>query len=250
VRVLVTRPQPAAAALAARLTALGHAAVIEPLLTIVPEADACERLAQAFVGAQAVLFTSVNGVEAFADARGRRDLRVFAVGDATASAARAAGFTEVESAGGDVASLAALVRARASPGAGALVHARGSDVAGDLAGELGAAGFTLRRVALYRAIPAETLSSSVIAAFHRGRIDAALFFSPRTAAAFVRLARAAGIEGASAAAVALALSPAVAAELGTLSWRRLLTAEEPTETAILDMLASLAAAAARADQDH
>jgi uroporphyrinogen-III synthase len=250
VRVLVTRPQPAAAALAARLAALGHQAVVEPLLTIVPEVDAGERLALALVGAQAVLFTSGNGVEAFAAASARRDLRVFAVGDATAKAARAAGFTEVECAGGDVASLVALVRSRASPGAGALVHARGSDVAGDLAGDLATAGFTLRRIALYRAIAAETLGSSAIAAFQHGLIDAALFFSPRTAAAFVRLARAAGIEDDCAAVVAVALSPAVAAELGALAWQSKLTAAEPTETAILDRLARLAAAPARADQDR
>jgi len=250
VRVLVTRPQPAAAALAGRLATLGHEALVAPLLSIVPEIDAGERLAQALVDAQAVLFTSVNGVEAFAAASGRRDLLVYAVGDATARAARAAGFAEVESACGDVASLVALVRARATPGAGALIHARGSDVAGDLAGDLAVAGFTLRRAALYRAMPVETLESTVIAAFHQGRIDAALFFSPRTAAAFVRLARAAGIGGDCAAVVAVALSPAVAAELGTLAWQRKLTAAEPTETAILDMLAQLTVAAARAGQDH
>ena len=248
-RVLVTRPQPAAAALAGRLAALGHEVLVAPLLSIVPEIHAGERLAQALVDAQAVLFTSVNGVEAFAAATGRRDPRVFAVGDATARAARAAGFAEVETAGGDVASLVALVRARATPGAGALIHARGSDVAGDLAGDLAAAGLTLSRIALYRAIPVEMLEATVIAAFRQGRIDAALFFSPRTAAAFVRLARAAGIEGDCAAVAAVALSPAVGAELGALSWRRLLTAKEPTESAALDVLAHLAADA-RADQDR
>ena len=171
-RVLITRPQPAAAALAARLAAVGHEAVIEPLLTIVPETDARERLAQALAGAQAVLLTSANGAEGAAAATERRDLRVFAVGDATARAARAAGFAEVESAGGDVASLVALVRARLAPGDGALVHARGADAAGDLAGDLAGSGFTLRRVTLYRAIPRKSLDSRVIAALLGRRIDA------------------------------------------------------------------------------
>jgi uroporphyrinogen-III synthase len=248
VRVLITRPQPAAAALAARLAALGHEAMVEPLLTIVPETDARERLAQALAGAQAVLLTSANGAEATAAATDRRDLRVFAVGDATAKAARAAGFAEVESAGGDVASLAALVRARVAAGDGALVHVRGADAAGDLAGDLAASGFTLRQVTLYRAIPAESLNSRVTAALLGRRIDAALFFSPRTAATFVRLARAAGIETACAASVAVTLSPAVAAELTALPWRKVVVAGEPTETAMLDVFARLAGASV--DQDR
>src|SRR4051812_16935975 len=87
---------------------------------------------------QAVLFTSANGVRAFAAAERRRDIPAFAVGEATAAAARLAGFTTVDTAGGDVAALADLVRERLTPARGALLHAAGSAVAGDLSGVLGA----------------------------------------------------------------------------------------------------------------
>ncbi len=251
-RILVTRPHAAAATLATRLAESGHDAVIEPLLTIVRDADASQRLAPALVGAQAVLFTSANGVEVFAAASPRRDLRAFAVGDASARTARAAGFTAVESAGGDVADLAALVARRLKPAEGPIVHGRGHDVAGDLAAPLAAAGFTVRPVPLYRAELAEELSPATVAAIRAGRIDAALFFSPRTASSFVRLAAAAGLQAACAGMVAVALSSAVAAALDALTWRRLAVASEPTETALLEALERLAIAPEAADgkQDH
>ncbi len=244
-RVLITRPRPAATALAARLRAIGHEAMIEPLLTIVEDPDARARLAPALEGAQALLFTSTNGVGSFAVASERRDLRAFAVGDGTAAAARQVGFTQVESAQGDVEALAALVAARLKPGGGALVHASGHTVAGDLAGRLTRAGFTVRSVPLYRAVTTDALGAATAAAFRADKIDAALFFSPRTAATFVRLARAAGIERDCARTAAIALSVAVAHELGRSGWRQVLVAEEPTEAALLKALGWLEAELSR-----
>ncbi|HXP75298.1 MAG TPA: uroporphyrinogen-III synthase [Stellaceae bacterium] len=235
-RVLITRPLPAAAALAARLAALGHEALLEPVLTIAQEPDARARLATALDGAQAVLLTSTNGVASFASATERRDLRAFAVGDGTAAAARHAGFAEVESAQGDVETLTKLVAARLTPSRGALVHASGHTVAGDLAGRLARLGFAVRSVPLYNAIAADALGASTMDALRSGKVDAALFFSPRTAGTFVRLARAAGIERGCARAASVALSPAVAAELEGLSWGRVLVAEAPTEAAMLKAL--------------
>jgi len=239
VRVLITRPRPAATALAAQLTALGHEALVEPLLTIIEEPDARPRLSHALDGVQAVLFTSTNGVASFAAASERRDLRVFAVGDGTAAAARHAGFAETESAQGDVEALATLVAARLDPCKGALLHASGHAVAGDLAGRLARLGFAVRSVPLYHAIAAGALSAPTLAAVRAGKIDAALFFSPRTAATFVRLARAAGIERNCMRMASVALSAAVAVELKELSWRQVLVAEAPTEAGVLKGLDGL-----------
>ncbi len=243
-RVLVTRPAAAAAALATRLAARGHEVTIEPLLTILRDPDTAGRLDRELEGARAVLFTSANGVDAFAAASPRRDLPVFAVGDASANAARAAGFRAVESAGGDVASLAALVAARLKPGDGALVHGSGHDVAGDLAGTLATTGFLVRPVALYRAEAATAMSPAVLSAFRSQRLDAALFFSPRTTGTFVRLAAAAGVQAACAGMAAVALSAAVAAALAPLPWHRVAVADEPTEQALLEALERLAIAPA------
>ncbi len=235
-KVLVTRPREDAAGLVAALTARGLEPILEPLLKIELAPDAGDALAKALPDAQALLFTSANGARAFATAAARRDLPAFAVGDATARAARAAGFTRVESAGGDIHALAALVARRLDPHAGALIHAAASAVAGDLAGALSRAGFVVRRLRLYDAVAAESLSAGSRRAIAAGTVGAAIFFSPRTAETFVTLARAAGLGDRTAAMAAITLSPAVAAALQPLAWRRIEAAAAPNEPALLDAL--------------
>jgi uroporphyrinogen-III synthase len=236
-RILVTRPREDSQHLAQQLEARGHQVLIEPLFVIELEPDAPFDLD----GVQALLMTSANGVRAFAAHSERRDLRVFAVGDATAEAARACGFADVESAAGDVDDLARLVRERARPGDGALLHAAGSAVAGDLAGALQASGFEARRVVLYRAEPVQALSSTALTALREGYIDLAVFFSPRTARTFVGLARAAGVERACARVGFLGLSPAVVEAAADVAWAVRESAAAPTEAALLDAVDRLAA---------
>src|SRR5580698_8674810 len=103
-RALITRPRQEAESLAARLAERGIEAVIEPMMMIVDSAgvDAAgvERggALPDLTGVQAVLCTSANGVGALARASAERGVPVFAVGEATARAARGAGFVGVESA--------------------------------------------------------------------------------------------------------------------------------------------------------
>src|SRR5579885_1709266 len=127
-RVLITRPREEAEALAAELVARGFECLVEPLLDIRPAATA----AMPLDGVQALLFTSANGVRAYAAREGRRDLPVFAVGDRTAEVARGLGFAKIESAQGALPELAELVRTRLDPAKGALLHAAGATVKGDL----------------------------------------------------------------------------------------------------------------------
>jgi uroporphyrinogen-III synthase len=235
-RALVTRPREDAAGLMAALTARGIEPLLEPLLRIALAPDGREALAGALPGAQAVLFTSANGARAFATSSLRRDLPAFAVGDATARAARDAGFARVESAGGDVHALAVLVAQRLKPEAGPLVHAAASAVAGDLGSDLARAGFVVRRVRLYDAVAATSLGAESHAALAADVIDYAIFFSPRTAETFVTLTHAAGVGDRTAAISAVVLSPAVAAALRPLNWRRIEIATAPNEMALLDAL--------------
>lgn len=234
-RVLVTRPEADAEPIAADLAARGHTAVIEPLFDIVARPGAAVDLA----GIQALALTSANGARALAARTDRRDLPVFAVGDATAATARAAGFRRVESAAGDVADLAALIADRLDPGAGAVFHAAASRPAGDLKGRLEAAGFTVRRVALYDAEPRAAFSAATAGALGDGAIDAVLFFSPRTGRTFVRLLAESRLTAVCGRITAVCLSAAVAGEIEQLPWRTLLIAAQPTQAALLDTLAAL-----------
>ena len=234
-RVLVTRPEADAASIAAELAARGDTAVIEPLLAILAKPDAAVELA----GVQAFALTSANGARVLAQRTARRDLPVFAVGDATAAAARAAGFAAVESAGGDVVALAGLIASRLDPAVGAIFHAAARQVAGDLKGRLEAAGFTVRRVVLYEAVPSAAFSGATAAALREGRIDAALFFSPRTGRTFVRLLAESRLTATCDRMTAVCLSAAVAEEVKRLPWHALHIAAQPTQAALLDSLTAL-----------
>ncbi|MFN4163364.1 MAG: uroporphyrinogen-III synthase [Ferrovibrio sp.] len=231
-RALITRPEQEAQSLRRKLQTRGIGSDCAPLLDIRIRNDAVLPLD----GVTALLFTSVNGLRAFVANCNRRDLAVYAVGETTAAAARKAGFAEVEAAGGDVEKLAALVRLRHPVGQGALLHVAGATLAGDLQAMLRADGYDVRRVTLYEAEAASALPAGVAADFAAGQYDAALFFSPRTAAVFVTLARQAGIGDGAAACTALALSANVAAVLAPLGWAEIRVAATPRED---DMLALL-----------
>ena len=236
--ILVTRPAEDAEPLAAHLRARGFQASTEPMLEIVwvdgPEPDLRD--------VQALLFTSMNGVRGYARRTSARGLPVYAVGDATAEAARAAGFTQVESASGDVYALADLVRARVAPQAGVLLHVAGTKLAGDLAGMLTEDGFSVRRATLYDAVPSTRLSEDTGRALRAGTLDAVLFFSPRTARSFVRLVNEAGLIDCCRTVDALCLSPAVAeaartyGDQGVTPWQDVRVASRPEQDALLGLL--------------
>ncbi len=192
--VIVTRPEPDGSAFAQAVARAGLRPVLSPVMDIVFKApgrcDASTAPADAERSA-ALAFTSANGVRAFAAQSADRGKPVFAVGDATARAAGAAGFENVRAAGGDVASLAELIAAAAP--AGPVIHVAGSERAGDLAAALKAAGVEARREVLYSAVERQALSPDAAAAIaeRTGPIVVALF-SPRSAEIFLRqLARAA-----------------------------------------------------------
>ncbi len=231
---LITRPEEDARPLADALKSRGIATVIEPLLSIRVLPEAAPGLAQDLEGVQALLFTSANGARAFAELSPRRDIGVLAVGDATAAAARALGFSAVESAGGDVQALADLAKRRLKPENGPLFHAAGSAVAGDLPRLLGEAGFELRRRVLYESAAATALSPETVAVLKHRKIDLVLLFSPRTAAAFAGLAKAAEVDAGRL--TALCLSPAVAEAVRELPWKAVEVAARPDLPSLLELV--------------
>ena len=185
---------------------------------------------------QGVLATSANGVRALARLAPWRDLPVWAVGDASAREARSLGFVTVHSAAGDVAALAALVAQGVDPTRGPLLHVAASRLAGDLGGALAERGFTVEKAVLYETEPAAEFSPALIEALSAGHISLALFFSPRTAATFARLAKNTGLGENFRRIKALALSAAVAEALFPLPWNSVEVAERPDQAALLALL--------------
>jgi uroporphyrinogen-III synthase len=232
VRLLLTRPREDSEPLAARLAEMGHEALIEPLLIV----RALENVAIDVAGVQAILLTSANGARALADRPVDRAIPVLAVGDATAAAARAVGFTDIVSAGGRAEDLATLAATRLRAGNGPVLHVTGRHVAGDLAGRLEAAGFVMRRAVLYQAEAVPAFSESCKSALKSGSLDGALLFSPRTARIFAGLIVAEALDTASGRLDIYALSQAVADAVNGPAWRRILVAARPTQEDLLDLL--------------
>lgn len=232
-RLLVTRPSEDAGRLNERLRALGHEGVAAPLLEVHTIAGDAVDLS----GVQAILFTSANGVRAFAERSENRTLPALCVGDATGREARAVGFSDVHSAAGDVAALAVLVGTTLDPNAGDVMHPAGTKVAGDLAGLLEAKGFRYRREVLYEAVKAETLPEAARKALVIGNVDGVLLYSPRTGAAFAKLVLDAQVSGVLHTITAYCLSEAVANEVQNLPWKAVQTAQQPNEDALLALLA-------------
>jgi uroporphyrinogen-III synthase len=231
-RALVTRPRAEAESLAGALAARGIEALVEPLLEIHYRSEPAPDLAEI----QAILCTSANGVRALARLTDERAVPLFAVGEASAARARDEGFARVESAGGSLADLAGLAHDRLHPAEGRLLHVAGSDVAGDLAGMLRGMGFAVDRPVLYEARPAAGLSGACVRALAAGIVDFALFFSPRTALIFARLAERAGVVAVLDPVTAISISAAADAALGPLGFRERHIAERPDQASLLAVL--------------
>jgi uroporphyrinogen-III synthase len=186
-RIAVTRPEEDAGPLKARLEALGHEVVMVPLLTIRPRSGVViPRLPW-----QAIAVTSANGIRSLPPVHGLAKFRILTVGPQSLKAARAAGFL-AEAQGGDVNGLAAYIRSSLDPGAGPILYLSGAETAGNLEGQLQAAGFSCHRAVLYDAAPATSLGETEHL-LRRGEIDAVMLYSPRSAKIWHALVEAAGV---------------------------------------------------------
>ncbi len=194
---------------------MGFEPVVAPLLATRPIPQAAPDLG----GIAALAFTSANGVAAFAALTPDRSRPVFTVGDATAEAARAAGFDRVRSAGGDVDRLAGLLLDQ-GPGFGPLLVPGALKPAGDLPallrGRIGATALPVYEAVETGAAPPEAF-------------DVVLIHSARAARALNALGPFAGQ-------TAVAVSAAAAAPLGDCIDLEIRIAPTPDETALLAAL--------------
>ncbi len=147
---------------------------------------------------QAVAITSANGARAIgrmpaAQRQAITQARAVTVGPASSAAARAAGFTDILQAGGDVAALITTVRETLRPDDGPILYASGAITRGALEEELGAAGFAVHRAVLYEARPAEALNEAARRALAEDAPGTVALYSPRSAKIWAELVKAAGL---------------------------------------------------------
>jgi uroporphyrinogen-III synthase len=237
--VLVTRPSPDDETTAAGLRARGFEVVRAPMLRFEPVAFHDDT--DAHYGA--VMVTSANALRSIeAHLAGSRLLKLplFAVGEQTAAAAHRAGFDSVIAAQGDAIRLRdavlAAVKAKQLKKASPLLYLAGADLARDLAGELGARGFTVVTHTTYRMIPVSTLPREARDAFAANRIEAVLHYSRRSGRAFLDAARAAGVEITALALPQCCISDAVAAVFRDAGAMQVMVAAAPDENALFEAL--------------
>lgn len=227
--LIITRPHLDADSFASKLRGQGLIdIVIAPMLAIRPRLPFPD-----ISDADAVIFTSANGARAFSEAGLVAICPAFAVGPASAEAARAAGFRIAGVGEADVSSLAeVIIREFSGRMNGRLVHLAGAAVAGDLAGRLAAAGIECRREVVYKALPASGIPEDAADALSVGASVA--FFSPRTARVFSALAADASIDTRHS--DAYCLSESIAEVLAGSQWRRILVASRPVEQSMTELL--------------
>jgi uroporphyrinogen-III synthase len=235
--MLVTRPEPDAAETAARLAALDIEAALCPLLTH-------ETLPVSLpdpAGFAALAITSANALRALDERSVLQNylgLKVFTVGDRTAALARDLGFASVQSAGGAMGDLAELLAH--SRLTGPILYPVGKDQSGDLAKSLAPYGVMVIAAQIYAMNPIPALPHQIVGELQDGSIDAVLFYSRRTAEAFVRLTADAMTREMRAQMGALCLSEAIAEPLLSAHFVRVGLADHPSEEAMMGLALSFA----------
>jgi len=230
-RILVTRPEADALRTAKRLKALGHEAVVDPLLKI--EAMEFEPMTGRFEG---VVITSTNAIRAVNEKTiaALRPLPLYAVGVQSRDAAREAGFQDVKSGGGDAAALALLLR-NSFPSGARLLYLAGAARAQDLAALVKNAGIEIEMRVVYRAVPAERLGEDTIAYLRGGKIGAVLHYSRRSARNFAALTEKEKLLPEARALRHLYISAIAASPLESADFR-VEVAHEPNEDALFALL--------------
>jgi uroporphyrinogen-III synthase len=221
--LLILRPQPGAAATAARIAERGGNAIVAPLFSVVPLAwsppDAAE--------VDAVLLTSAAALRhGGAALAGLTHLPAFAVGAATAAAAREAGFIDVVTGARDA---AAVVAPAAAAGFRRLLHLAGREHIGVVH-----PGVTILRRIVYAADAETRLPDAAVGALAQGAV--ALFHSPRAGALFRALLAPAGLEPGTIRIAAI--SPAALTAAGP-GWNAAVAAARPDDAALLAAAACL-----------
>jgi uroporphyrinogen-III synthase len=232
-RVLVTRPEPAAAATARRLAGLG----VEPVLLPLTQTRALPiALADTPKNAAALAITSANAVrhapKELVTALAR--LPCHAVGERTAHAAREAGFMSVAEGPGDAEGLAATLAAQFA--GQAILYLCGKVRFAGFERELASAGVSVFPVETYDTITIGYDDDAVATRLGTRPVDAVLLYSAKAAEAMLFLAGRPELAHLFKDATFLCLSDRVAAALAPVDGERIRVSPQPNEQALLGHL--------------
>jgi uroporphyrinogen-III synthase len=212
-RLLVLRPEPGASATVEKARQLGLEALAVPLFTV----EAVEWTAPEAGGFDGVLLTSANALRFGGERlRSLRVLKAFAVGEATAEAARRVGFDVAATGDAGVERLLGSIEPDLR-----LLHLCGEDRR-----ELEGAAQAITSLTVYRARLVRHPDLS------RAEGSIALIHSPRDGRRFAELV-------AGRATIGIAAISAAAAEAAGSGWKAIAVADQPSDDALLALAARL-----------
>ncbi len=219
-RVLITRAQPEASALAHILESCGHTAVLAPLAALQTVAVAWPHILP-----DALIFTSGNAPLHIYDDR-LRQLPVFPIGSHTDKAARDAGFVQrMPHTNGDYTQ---LLQAISTAPYKSVWHIGGRDVRHDITADLAARGKLCRSIMVYEMVSTTILPAPAQAALATRALDMALIFSPRSAERALHL-----LSSARTWLPAWVMSEAIAAPLRAGGWTHVQVSSAPDKRTLL-----------------
>lgn len=231
-RILVTRPLPDGERTAQALSAAGHDVMLAPLTRIRP-------VAADVTGAWAgVIITSINAIRALTRAQLEPllALPLFAVGERSAAAARAAGFRDIHTPRSDAGDLVRLIVSRRLGHSHPYLYLAGAERAADIEGELKRRGIAAVTMVVYRTVTTG-FPPDLFDAIDHGSIDAVLHFSRRSAETYLAGAKDAGLLAAALKPRQLCISGTVAETLAQAGANAVEIASRPDEASVLALVA-------------
>lgn len=232
-RVLITRPKADAEALAQEIQQKNYDIFCQPLIEIIYHEENLSLSKTQYAG---IIFTSKNAVRAFCQNTQDRDLPVLTVGDQTRAEVRAAGFKQVQSAGGGVADLIKLLSHQQAKKP--YLYCRGKHISHPLKGAVTAV--PIEEVTLYHAEKQQKISDKCVGLIKAGSFSYVLFFSKRTAESFVDFVLTHPdkevLENGLKSSKALCLGASMIEYVSILPWQEIKLARHPDRKSLLALL--------------
>lgn len=223
-KVLITRPVQDSSDIATKIQQKGYEVECCPFLKVI-----FHQVELGDLGCYSgLIFTSGNAVRAFCQNTEDRGLSVWVVGDVTAELARANGFKDVQSAGKDVAALNALLPTdeHIKP----LLYVRGEHILQELGRD------NIDEVIVYHTEIIKEILQDTLSSISQGEFSDVLFFSKRTAEAFVDVVQALENYEGLKATRGLCLGDSMVNFVSVLPWKSIEVAKHPDKKSIVALL--------------
>ena len=236
-KIVITRPHSDAKKLAKILDKQNIAYLIEPMLKIRLLYENEQSLKNELeLNPQAIIITSKYAALALAKMSEIRNVKIIAVGKASAEYARNLGFENIDFAGGKADLLVNYIQCNYDPDNGNFLYVRGVDISQDITQRLGISDFAITSCIVYKAVSVRKFSENLKSEILHNNIESVLFFSQNTAKVYEKLAIKADLANNHNNITALCISKNVAESFIKLNWKNIRISRESN---MANMLASI-----------